>query len=779
MVDIRPMRDLLHIFWNPRAISTALANFRFSILFAILMINTGHAVSAETLRLAVASTLEEVGLVGYLVKKFETENPAIKVSLTVTGSINAIELGRTGKVDGVMSHHADSEAVFVADGYGESRTLIMYNNFAILGPPEDKFKISSKSDLISTLQILASNEVEFYVQGNSSGTYKKLMKLLDVAGIEPDWLGFESTGSSSKATVLTAAEFGGYAFADMGTYFSLRSQIKGRLIPLFRDHRALQNYNSYMVVSAKRVEGVNQKASERFLEFLVSDDVQNLISNFGKDEYPVLLYTPIAHLDRGLQVKRSQQELERRERYIILLTLVAVGVTILALYTIFLYRRSRKMEAIAYQKADELEYQSVHDALTGLPNRKYLENKLESLVANASSRFALFIVDLDQFKRFNDTLGPTVGDSLIKEIARRLSYLLSEAGTVARIGGDEFAIIVQVEDERVFTDVSGIISSLFSKPVECSNHVLYLQGSIGCALYPDHGSCADDLVKHANIAMYSAKNLGRLLVTYAPESDQDSVRYITLESDLRKALDEQGLELYYQPKVCLRSNKISGVEVLSRWKHPELGFIPPDEFIPIAERSGLIKQLTRWMISESFIQIEEWARKGLNLECAVNLSPWDLCDIEFVDYISGILQSGDQNLVPMEFEITENVMMDDPSRTLEVLNRLKKLGVSVAIDDFGTGFSSLSYITRFPVDTLKIDKSFVMDINNAGNMTIVRSTIELAHQMGLKAVAEGVEDQSTLDCLGELGCDCVQGYFISKPMDADAFWEWASDTDWV
>ena len=317
------------------------------------------------------------------------------------------------------------------------------------------------------------------------------------------------------------------------------------------------------------------------------------------------------------------------------------------------------------------------------------------------------------------------------------------------------------------------------RPFQIEEHNLVVEGSIGVATYPLDGNSAEEILRHADVAMYLAKSSGEAVAFYDYERDPNSVRSLALENDLRKAIEQDSLELHFQPKVDLRKKRITGTEALVRWTHKELGAIPPIEIIPMAERTGLIRPLTRWVLMAALRQAAHWASLGIEIPIAVNLSIWDVQDPDFVDYVAEQLRRWNRLPENIEFEITENVMMVDPNRAVMALTRLAKMGIKLAVDDFGTGFSSLSYLKKFPVSTLKIDKSFIMDMmNDPSDRAIVKSTVELAHHMGVTAVAEGVEDAEILNELARLGCDTAQGYFIGKPMPPSIFVNWLRDSVW-
>ena len=420
---------------------------------------------------------------------------------------------------------------------------------------------------------------------------------------------------------------------------------------------------------------------------------------------------------------------------------------------------------------------ATYDALTELPNRILLRDRLEQALhaaAKKGRRLAVIIMDLDRFKEINDTLGHYNGDRLLKQVATRLLGVIQEPGSVARLGGDEFAILLpRVSEVKDVGSIVGKIQKALQAPFMLDTLKLDIQASAGAAIFPEHGTDADTLLQRADIAMYVAKKNHSGFVVYTSKYDEYSPHRLTLMGELRHAIENDHLVLHFQPKVNLKSNVIEGVEALVRWQHTRHGLMPPDDFIPLAERTGLIKPLTLWVLRQSLKQCAAWRLAGLNFSMAVNLSPQGLMDMELPDTVAGLLASSDVPADRLVMEITESTIMMDKDRALQILTRLADMGVRLAIDDFGTGYSSLAYLSKMPVKEIKIDKSFVMDMhNNKSNLVIVRATIELGHNLGLSVVAEGVENAEVLGILARLNCDAVQGTHLIEPMAASAFDEW-------
>jgi diguanylate cyclase (GGDEF)-like protein len=431
----------------------------------------------------------------------------------------------------------------------------------------------------------------------------------------------------------------------------------------------------------------------------------------------------------------------------------------------------------ARSERDRLE-QAMTDELTGLPSRRLLKDRLEQAVLNAKrdgpkAEVGLLVLDLDRFKEVNDTLGHSLGDRLLAEVAQRLRATLRENDTIARLGGDEFAVVVSHDDPSGDVQVAEKLLRAFAQPVALDGLLLTVGASIGIARFPADGDDPERLLRCADVAMYHSKRNRLPWVRYAIESDPSDPARLELLSDLRAAIGTPQLELHYQPKVNLATDEVMGVEALLRWTHPAKGPIPPDTFISIAEQTGVMAPLTDDVLRKAAHQLKTWMRDGRDLSVAVNISASNLTEGEFVERVRRIIAEED---VPAEFivlELTESAVMSDHRRGLEVLNELSAIGFRLSIDDFGTGYSSLSYLQRLPVDELKIDRSFVKTLmDDQVNRSIVRSTVDLGHNLGLSVVAEGVEDEATLRALAELGCDVAQGYFVSRPLPAAALVTW-------
>ncbi len=433
-------------------------------------------------------------------------------------------------------------------------------------------------------------------------------------------------------------------------------------------------------------------------------------------------------------------------------------------------------------QARQLATQAMYDPLTGLANRALLHERLEFEIGrfrHTPTPFGIALMDLDRFKEVNDTLGHNVGDELLQEVGRRLKETVRADDTVARLGGDEYVVLIHdLEPEGVPAVANKLLAAL-EKPFHWQNQSIDLGASLGISLYPSQSIDASELIRCADIAMYVAKHSGQGYALYSPDQAHTSRSDLSLKSELREAILSNQLSLYYQPQIDHRTQYVVGLEALVRWNHPQRGFLAPDTFIPMAEEAGLIRSLTRWVLKTALDQLATLHRHGHDLHMAVNLSARSLHDVTLPASILTLL--AESGIVPekLTLEITETAVMANSSDALAILSELDRMGVKLSIDDFGTGYSSLAYLKRLPVDELKIDKSFVMDMeDNENDAVIVRSTIELAHNLGLKVTAEGVETLSAWDTLGKLGCDCSQGYFMCRPIAADRLETWLLESDW-
>jgi diguanylate cyclase (GGDEF)-like protein len=458
-------------------------------------------------------------------------------------------------------------------------------------------------------------------------------------------------------------------------------------------------------------------------------------------------------------------------------TLVMTLVASLAVFYAVLFRfvaaadrRLRRQTQALQDSADHNRHQAMHDALTGLPNRVLLRDRIERALSAASrstAEVAVLLIDLDRFKEINDTLGHSYGDDLLRQVGPRLESVLREGDTLARLGGDEFAVLLPVVDG---VDEAQVVAERLREALhrrfEVQGVALDLEASVGIALSPWHGTDVETLLRNADIAMYVAKEVKAGAVVFVPEEHSAGSTRLTVLGDLRTALDaEDELFLHYQPKVTLDGERVEGLEALLRWRHPERGLIPPSDFIPVAEGTGIIIRLTERVLGMALAAMRGWQDRGVAVPVAVNLSARCLLDASLPDLVARLLREHDVPAALLRLEVTESAVMSDAARCMDVLQGLHELGVRLSIDDFGTGYSSMAHLRRLPVDELKIDRSFVLGMTTMqADAVLVRTAIDLGHNLGLTVVAEGVEGLEHVDALRDLGCDVAQGYHYARPM---------------
>jgi diguanylate cyclase (GGDEF)-like protein len=426
------------------------------------------------------------------------------------------------------------------------------------------------------------------------------------------------------------------------------------------------------------------------------------------------------------------------------------------------------------EREEEINQLAFFDTLTNLPNRnqfnKHIQHQLEQFPAQ---KLVVLMLDVDRFKEINDTVGHDVGDELLVLISQRLVTYAANTAFFARLGGDEFGIAINLPANESADSLASSIVSLFEAPFSICDLLLDIDCSIGAAVYPTDADSSQGLLQCADIAMYSCKGTHYCHAVYVPELNKHSVLRLNLMSELKGALSEGQLVLHYQPKLSIQQNRIDTVECLIRWIHPEHGFIPPDDFIPLAEQTGSIRHVTHWALNTACHQLRQWQDKGLEFGVAVNISAMDLVDMKLPSYIAELLTRYKLPANKLTMEVTESAVMSDPENALKALNTLQTMGIILSIDDFGTGYSSMAQLKKMPVDELKIDKAFVLDLaHNTDDQIMVKTLVSLAQNLSLKTVAEGVEDLATLEFLREIGCTKAQGFYLSKALPAEQFNAW-------
>jgi len=431
---------------------------------------------------------------------------------------------------------------------------------------------------------------------------------------------------------------------------------------------------------------------------------------------------------------------------------------------------------------ERLAHVAVHDSLTNIPNRVLFNDRLQHSILLASREnksFAVCIMDLNKFKEINDNEGHNIGDQVLKTIAERLNEAFRKSDTLARLGGDEFALLLPKVPRGSIPIVADKIISEVEKPIIINGESFSVGISIGFALYPEHGEDNSTLINCADFAMYNCKRSDVKYSIYDSEEDAERHEYNKLTKDLEKAIEEGDLELHYQPIVDIKAKLVRGVEALCRWTHPEKGSIQPVEFIKIAEENNLILPLTEWVLQTAIKQCSEWKDAGHELTMSINLSANNLKDNRLPEKISESLSKVELDPKWVHIEITESMTMDDPDQAMKMLEKINDMGVSISMDDFGTGYSSLSYLSKLPIDELKIDRGFVLEMDSEKeNAIIVKSTIDLAHNLGLSVVAEGIEEEHILKMLNDYGCEHAQGFHICKPQPGDLFLDWLENSAW-
>lgn len=424
------------------------------------------------------------------------------------------------------------------------------------------------------------------------------------------------------------------------------------------------------------------------------------------------------------------------------------------------------------ESSKELEYLSLYDSITALPNRSLFHDRLSRDITDADrndSEIAILLIDIDSFKDINDTLGHDFGDNMLNKIARRFNNKIKNNETLARLGGDEFVVVLPGHNKAQAVERAELLLDSLKDAFNIEDNNIIIDACVGVAVYPDNGRTIGNLLSHADFAMYEAKSSNVSICVYNPDNDHLAQGHLALVADVRRALDEKEFELHYQPKINTETGQLIAAEALGRWNCEGRGNVPPNIFIQVLEQNGLIDEYTYWAIETALEQAKKWRCESSALRIAVNLSPQTLMHPGFKEEIDRIIKNKKDGAL-LTFEITENLFLSEFDRLAEVLEYICSLGVELSIDDYGTGYSSLSRLRRLPVSEIKIDQSFIKDmVDNKDDEVVVHSTIELAHNLGLIVVAEGVETQKALDLLSNLGCDVVQGFLISKPLSMDEF----------
>ena len=426
--------------------------------------------------------------------------------------------------------------------------------------------------------------------------------------------------------------------------------------------------------------------------------------------------------------------------------------------------------------AERMQYKAMHDELTGLPNRSLNDDRIHHAISRADragSSFAVLLLDLNRFKDINDTLGHGVGDEVLKVVAERLNLGIRDSDTIARIGGDEFCAILEGVECVVAEKLAMKLANVLEPTFQVNGNTLQIGASIGIAVFPQNGDSPELLIQHADVAMYEAKSQGLKALSYHEDMDKHRIEELQLATDLRDGIKADQFFAVFQPKIDLNTGKPCGCELLSRWNHPRIGLISPEKFIPIVERENMIGEMTQRVFDKHILQLKQLVDTYPDFQVSINVSPLNLLDMSLLDGLKIIMQNSGFNASSLVIEVTENAIMSNPLRSADILRKFSAAGIGVSVDDFGTGYSSLAYLQKFPINELKIDKSFIIDLKKGSqNYPIVSATITMAHDLGMSVNAEGVEEKQAFDLLLELKCDRAQGFYFSKPVPYDELIEW-------
>lgn len=650
------------------------------------------------------------------------------------------------------------------DKKGKLRELYHYRNPI---PPEELLNLSHYDLELSREQsyITMRGNQPFVISAEYIGEIENSPIMLIASPINEELMKL-SQGAESSDTIIALLK-------DEETNILVSSN--NELIPT--NSELSQMENDYLITSEGHFDTGSSDLLIKFVSFISTEEVRLQTNTILKEDRQIALFTALAYIvsfalvmywitsriqklthrvvtfSEGMQIKQPQlkktnQLDELESRFELLMTAI-------------------QSETMA------LEHQALHDPLTNMPNRKMFNNQLQNLISSSSAtneKFILILSDLDRFKDINDTLGHHIGDIVLQQVGERLHETLRSKDMVARLGGDEFGILLADTTLDQGALILKKILDSFELPFDVEGHHLDIGISMGIVEYPLHGDDVNILIQRADVAMYNAKNKHIGYSVYQSSEDSHAVSRLALAAELRQALINETLQLYYQPKIDLKTGEIYGAEALLRWEHKDRGFISPEEFIPLAEHTGLIQPLSCMVMETAAKQCALWNEMGHKMEISVNISMNCMHDAKLPNDINKIIVSNKIEPSQITLELTENIFIKDPIRSKKILDNISSMGIGISIDDFGTGYSSLAYLKQLPVNEIKIDRSFVMEMaDDENDEVIVRTTIDLAHNMGIKVVAEGVESLAIANKLKEFNCDAAQGYYLGRPMLADKF----------
>ena len=658
------------------------------------------------------------------------------------------------------------------DKAGKLRELYLYRNPM---PPEELLNISRHELELSREQsfITMRGEQPFVISAEYIGDFENSAMLLIASPIDEELLKI-SLGIQTGNTIVALLK-------DEETGILVSSN--NEQIPIKSEISDLEN--KYLIIDEDHFDTGSSDLLIKFVSFISLEEVRHQTENFLSEDRQITIITAIAYIASfalvmlwfTLRIKNLTDRIVRFSE--------DMGITQPNLNKKNkldeLESRFELLASAIQTETMALEHQALHDPLTNMPNRKMFNNHLQHLLSSSThinETFVLILSDLDRFKEINDTLGHHIGDVVLQKSGVRLREVLRSNDMVARLGGDEFGILLSNTSIEQAKKIIKKVIEAFEKPFDIENHHLDIALSMGVVEYPMHGDDVNILMQRADVAMYNAKGKRSGFSVYESSEDTHAVSRLALAAELRQAINENALRLFYQPKIDLNTGKIYGAEALLRWEHKERGFISPADFIPLAEHTGLIQPITCWVLETASKQCGIWNNMGHKLQISINVSMNCIHDARLPAKLNEIILKNKLAPEQITLELTENIFIKDPVRSRKILDNINKMGVGISIDDFGTGYSSLAYLKQLPVNELKVDRSFVMEmLEDESDDVIVKTTIDLAHNLGIYVVAEGVESIEVAQRLKQLNCDAAQGYYLGRPMEVENFLEFIKNEE--